>query len=121
MTKKQDWITAWTTGKWETTNKSVIAFIANVLYHDPTPSGSDAIYDLFAAGYCYYFAVMLKTAFNRGEVVWHKGFGHIVWLDVDDIAYDIGGVFYDYGADDLVPLTELGSDIEFFKHIKEES
>ena len=60
---------------------------------------------------------MLKEAFGRGEVCWHKGFSHIVWVDDDNTAYDIGGVFYDYGEGDLVPITELGDDVINFKHI----
>lgn len=115
--KKEEWIKAWTSGKWESSNKDVIKFIADILYHNPNSDNED-IYNLFACGYCYYFAVMLKDAFKRGEILWHKGFGHIVWKDIDDIAYDIGGIFYDYGEGDLVSLDELGEDISDFTKIK---
>jgi hypothetical protein len=110
---KEEWIEAWTSGKWKSTRREVIEFIANVLYHNSIDNSS--IYQLFACGYCYYFAVILKDAFKRGEVCWHKGYSHIVWVDDDDTAYDIGGVFYDYGEGDLIPLSEAGIDISGFK------
>lgn len=120
--KKSEWINAWANNeRFVGVNRKVIEFIANILYHsgDDNPVGNEGVYQLFAAGYCYYFASMLKMAFNRGTVCWHKGFGHIVWLDEDNIAYDIGGVFYDYGEGDLVDVSELGSDLKNFLHIPE--
>jgi hypothetical protein len=61
---------------------------------------------------------MLKTAFNRGEICWHRNHGHIVWLDVDDIAYDIGGPFTEYNAGDLLPVEQsLGSMLCAFTHV----
>lgn len=114
--KKEEWIEAWTSGKWESSNKEVITFIADILFHSPNLK-SNNIYNLFACGYCYYFALILKDAFKRGNIVWHKGFGHIVWEDDDGTAYDIGGVFYDYGKGDLVPLDELGDSISSFTKI----
>jgi hypothetical protein len=110
---KDDFITAWTSGRFTSTRKEVIVFIADILYHNGM--NTDAIYNLFACGYCYYFAVMLKDAFKRGEVCWHKGFSHIVWLDDNNVAYDIGGVFDDYDDGDLVPASELGDELTSFK------
>lgn len=116
--KKEEWITAWTTGKWESANKDVITFIANILYHSENgKDNSEVIYGLFGCGYCYYFALMLQNAFNRGSIMWHTNHGHIVWLDVDGAAYDIGGVFYDYNEGDLSSISDLGDDIENFKHV----
>ena len=73
--------------------------------------------DIFSGGYCYYFAVMLKTAFNGGTVCRHRNYGHIVWQDEDGIAYDINGVFEDYAEGDLLDVeTSLGDMLVDFKH-----
>ena len=112
---KNEWIKAWTTGKWEKTNKEVITFIADFLYADR--KNTETVYNLFASGFCYYFATMLKTAFNRGTVCWHRNHGHIVWVDDNNIAYDIGGVFYDYEIGDLLDVEHsLGRLLVGFKH-----
>ena len=78
--KKEDWIKAYTTGRFENANKQVIRFIADFVYSNEQIS--NGVYELFVSGYCYYFAVMLKTAFNRGDICWHRNHGHIVWRDV---------------------------------------
>lgn len=114
---KEEWINGFTTGRYKKADKDVIEFIANILYHNNKETGSNAIYNLFSCGYCYYFAIMLKDAFGRGEVCWHRNHGHIVWLDETDIAYDIGGVFEDYNDGDLLPIDDsLGEMICDFKH-----
>lgn len=115
--RKEMWIHAWTHDKWEFSDPLVIRFIADILYRTNSDEGIEAIYQLFAAGYCYYFANMLKLAFNRGTVCWHKGFGHIVWVDTDGIAYEIGGIFFDYGEGDLVPVEELGDGLKDFMRV----
>lgn len=112
---KEEWINSWCGEKWNG-NRDVITFIANILYHNGNEC--ESIYNLFAAGYCYYFALMLKDAFQRGEICWHKNFSHIVWVDDDKTAYEIGGIFYDYNEDELVPLSKLGEDLRYFKHVK---
>lgn len=101
---KTKWIESNTNGIFKDANKDVIQFIANVLYDNTDP---DKIYDFFANGNCYYFALMLKYAFNRGTICWHRNHGHIVWVDDDNIAYDIGGVFYDYNEKDLLPVEDI--------------
>lgn len=108
---KEEWITSWTSDRYSHVNKEVIEFIGNILFHS---HDTESIYQLFACGYCYYFAIILKTAFNRGDIVWHKGFSHIMWRDTDNIVYDIGGVFEE---GDVVPIEELGEGIIDFKHI----
>lgn len=110
--EKEEWIESWTTGRFAEADKDVITFIADILFH----GDSGVIYNLFACGYCYYFACMLKEAFGRGTVCWHKGFSHVVWVDEDDIAYDIGGIFMDYEKGGLVPIEELGEQVIQFKH-----
>lgn len=70
------------------------------------------------SGYCYYFAVMLKTAFNRGMLCWN-GSSHIVWLDgnsvFNDVAYDARGVNCDYET--LVPVEALKDGIWDFMRV----
>lgn len=110
---KKEFIETWM--KYKCCDEEVIKFIADILYYEDDKNNS--IYNLFENGYCYYFAVMLKTAFNRGTVCWHRGYGHIVWVDDNDVAYDIGGVFYDYNKDDLLPVeSSLGNMIVDFMH-----
>ncbi|MBR1987903.1 MAG: hypothetical protein IKA36_02565, partial [Clostridia bacterium] len=72
----------------------------------------------FRAGYCYYFAVMLKTAFNRGEICWCAPFGHMCWVDTDGTPYDCEGV-YDGEAVYLIPEHYLGESIKDFMHTDE--
>lgn len=113
--KKEEWVKSYTTGKFIKADKQVIDFIANFLYANE--SISDSVYELFASKYCYYFAVMLKEAFDRGDICWHRNHGHIVWRDINGIAYDIGGVFYDYEIGDLLPVEDSLCDmIVDFKH-----
>lgn len=69
----------------------VLKFIDEIYASQPKEN-REAIRRLFHCGYCYYFANMLKLAFNRGTVCLAYPFGHVVWLDVDGVAYDIEGV-----------------------------
>jgi hypothetical protein len=76
--------------------------VSTKLNSDPT----EVIRLQFRAGYCFHFAHMLKLTFNRGEVCWAAPFSHIVWVDGNEIPYDIEGVYtgdYDY----LIPLTYI--------------
>lgn len=103
-----------TSGYFKNADKEVIRFIANILYDS---KDSDTIYYFFTSGYCYYFALMLKDAYKRGTICWHRNHGHIVWVDDNNVAYDIDGAFYDYDDGDLLPVeTSLGELIEDFKH-----
>lgn len=107
-------------------NKEVLEFIDNfmthqipvnrIITHEEIESLLESTRSLFRAGYCYYFAHMLKVAFNRGEVCWAAPFGHIVWVDTDGIPYDIEGI-YEGEAFYLIPERFLGNHIEDFKHI----
>lgn len=69
---------------------------------------------VFMNGYCYHFALILSDMFN-GEILWHKGYGHIV-CRIDDLCYDIEGACDDYTPDDYVPISILKESIESFKH-----
>ena len=108
---KEDFIKAYTTGMFKNADKDVIQFIADINWKD------ENAHDLFANGYCYYFAIMLQEAFHRGIICWHRNHGHIVWEDNTGIAYDIDGVFTDYNEGDLLPVDEsLEGLIVDFKH-----
>lgn len=103
--------------RYEGCSKQVLQFIAGVRYHQWL-AGEEAIETLFLGGYCYYFAVMLKEAFQRG-VVCCNGRSHIVWLDgtdvSKDVAYDICGVYQDYEL--LIPVKAMGYTIMDFMHV----
>lgn len=102
-------------------DEQVLKFIFDFVNLQGTPESAEAIYKQFESGYCYYFAVMLQAAFNRGTVCWHRNYSHIVWKDYNEVAYDAGGVFYDYRKGDLLPVEEsLGELLTDFKHNGEE-
>lgn len=107
MGSKEDWVASMQK-QFPGSREDVLGFICDF-------SSRVAIYDVFMSGYCYYFAKMLEAAFNRGEVCWSAGRGHIVWVDEDDIAYDVGGVYYNF--EQLVPIEYLGDLINDFKHM----
>ena len=104
-------------------NMNVIKFIDEVAsFPDRDGTINDSIDHLFCAGYCYYFANMLKMAFG-GTVCWAQDRGHVVWVDCDDctldelqcaIAYDITGVHEDYER--LWPVEYLGGAVIDFMH-----
>lgn len=93
----------------------VLIFIRNFVSRVPGKS-EEVLYDVFASGYCFYFAYMLKLAFGRGRVCLAAPFGHIVWEDVDHTPYDINGVC-DSAYEALIPIEELGDGIEGFMHV----
>ena len=94
----------------------VIEFITKFKFKNG-PDGVKYVEDTFGNGYCYYFALMLKEAFQRGELKWHRNHSHIVWMDINGISYDIYGPFKDYNDGDLVSISVLGELIKDFKHI----
>lgn len=100
-------------------DQNVLKFISKVsFFPDRDCIENNSIDHLFCAGYCFYFANMLKIAFNRGTVCWSVNRGHIVWLDGtdtdNDIAYDITGIYYDY--EELRPVEYLGGLILDYMH-----
>ena len=109
-------------------NSSVIRFINQfkTLFKELTIEETDTIEKVFRNGYCYYFAIMLKDAFNRGEVCMTYDCKHVVWIDDDNVAYDINGIFGwytdtsnkdNYWNGLLVPVEKIPNYIESFKHI----
>ena len=86
----------------------------------------DTISAVFSRGFCYYFAIILKDAFDgRGEIYMTRDNRHIVWV-LDNVAYDINGVFQVYQKSanngnfyhgELIPITMLPNYIKSFKHV----
>lgn len=115
---KESFIKRNTTGECEDYNKNVITFISEIAYHGGE-QGEDVIHDLFRAGYCYWFANMLKMAFGRGRLCMTYPFGHIVWEDEDGLAYDIEGAYLldEHECEELIPMDFFGDIAYDFMHI----
>lgn len=75
---------------------------------------SEEIRNVFMNGFCYHFALILKNMFD-GEIMWHKGHGHIV-CKIDNECYDVEGICEDYNEEDYVPVAALKESVESFKH-----
>lgn len=102
-------------------NRDVLEFIFNFAYcNGINEEAYEHIRSAFRAGYCYYFANMLKLAFNRGECCLAAPFGHIIWVDEDDTPYDIEGV-YTGEATFFIPISYLGVNIEDFMHVPDKN
>lgn len=103
-----------------TAKLEVLWFIAGFMYknipYTDTETSSECIRYTFRAGYCYYFAHMLKTAFNRGQVCWCAPIGHIVWVDDDGMPYDIEGVNHS-DCEYYIPEEFMKHHVDDFKHI----
>lgn len=97
-------------------DKTVLLFIVDVLAAVPKKESEDTIYTFFHSGYCYYFAVMLKEAFQRGQVCWCAPYGHMCWLDDNGIAYDIGGIC-DSECEFYIPVSYINEGLSDFLHI----
>lgn len=93
-------------------SEEVTEFIADVV----EVSGSK-FNKAFAGDYSYYFASMLKSAFDRGEIYWHRKYHHIVWKDDDGKIYDANGV-YENSEAEFVPFSHLGDMGQIFKMTK---
>lgn len=81
MLSKEDWIASHRK-QFPDARPDVLGFI-----YDFSSRSSD-LYEVFVNGYCFYFANMLREAFNGGDVCWSVGRGHVVWVDDNDVAYD---------------------------------
>lgn len=94
----------------------ILVFIAEFLTATGMDTGRmETVRKLFQAGYCYYFALILKEAFPDGEVSWAAPFGHIVYV-YQGIPYDIDGV-YKGDVMEYIPVKYLGKAIDDFRHI----
>lgn len=98
-------------------NKDVIDFIINFNWHSgDSIMSQEMIRKHFRAGYCYYFAIILKEAFERGTVCWCAPFGHLCWVDDDGIPYDIEGVC-ESDCDYYIPVEYIKEGLVDFKHV----
>lgn len=59
---------------------------------------------------------MLQLAFQRGEICWAAPFGHIVWVDNNDVAYDISGC-NESECQYYIPICMLGDMVKDFTHV----
>ena len=98
------------TARKEAADKQVLSFINDFREDDKS------IRQKFCAGYCYYFAVMLKDAFHRGEICWCAPLGHICWVDDNGVPYDIDGVC-DSDCNFFIPIRYIREGIEDFRHV----
>lgn len=84
----------------------------------------DGIYEgirlLYHSGYCYHFASILKSAFNRGRLVWMAPFSHMAWEDTDTVVYDCEGK-YEGEAFYAIPIDDIGENVDSFTHTKDPS
>ena len=96
-------------------SEDVLNFIENFLGHNNDLSSESYLKQQFAAGYCYYFAVILKTAFNRGKICWCAPYGHICWVDDDGTPYDVYGICTSE-AEYFIPVSFLGDCLNDFLH-----
>lgn len=87
-------------------DKTVIQFITDAITSVDRKNSDDVLYDFFHAGYCYYFALMLKEAFGRGQICWCAPYGHICWQDENGVGYDIGGIC-DSECDFYIPVSYI--------------
>lgn len=103
----------------KTADLTVLKFIAKFTAWMPNDE-TDTIHDQFSQGngYAFYFAHMLKLAFNRGSVMLAIPSKEIVWVDDDEhnnVAFDINGVYCYY--DDVIPIEKFGTAIDKYKNV----
>ncbi len=102
-------------------NKEVLNFIEQFLGGQyASKHDRELLVDKFTAGYCYYFAHILQTAFERGIVCWAAPLNHFVWKDsLDGQAYDINGCFNpkERGAMYLIPENFAEAVLSEYKHV----
>lgn len=78
-------------------------------------NNAEEIRQHYRSGYCYAFALILKDAFQTGQIMWAAPYSHIVWVS-NGIAYDIEGEYISEA--ELIPIKYLGEHIRDFKHLK---
>ena len=67
----------------------------------------------FRGGYCWYFAHMLQLAFHRGTVCWACPCSHFVWMDEDNVCWDIQGRVCKDEYSFFIPESYLPEDMLF--------
>ncbi len=114
MNDCQDFVDAWQV-YYPTADTQVLQFIYKFLMHGGEEN-AEVIRNQFRNGYCYYFAHMLQTAFNRGTVCIAAPIGHFVWMDENQVPYDIEGV-NESDCDCYIPESFLGDMVKDFLHV----
>ncbi len=114
MNDCQSFVDAWQV-YYPTADTQVLQFIYNFLMHSGEEN-SETIRNQFRNGYCYYFAHMLQRAFNRGTVCVTAPIGHFVWMDENQVPYDIEGV-NESDCDCYIPESFLGDMVNDFLHV----
>lgn len=116
---KEYWLKEWVSC-YPNADTRVLDFILTFLYHSsPTLNPTDACEAkryTFRSGYCYYFALILKDAFQRGQICHAYPYGHIVWVDTDGMPYDVECVYVGE-AEEFIPIEKIGDDVKNFKHV----
>ena len=101
---------------YDISDNEVLQFIEKFVTHScHTSNDLEMLRELFCSGYCWHFAHLLKTTFNRGVVVWAAPFGHFCFQDEDGRCYDIEGL-YEGEAFYMIPESYLGEALNDFKH-----
>lgn len=114
MNDCQSFVDAWQV-YYPTADTQVLQFIYKFLMHSGEEN-SEVIRNQFRNGYCYYFAHMLQQAFNRGTVCIAAPIGHFVWMDENQVPYDIEGV-NESDCDCYIPESFLGDMVKDFLHV----
>ena len=114
MNDCQNFVDAWQV-YYPTADTQVLRFIYNFLMHSGEEN-SEVIRNQFRNGYCYYFAHVLQRAFNRGTVCVAAPLGHFVWMDDNQVPYDVEGV-NESDCDEYIPESFLGDMIQDFLHV----
>lgn len=78
------------------------------------------IEEKFTHRYCYQFAAMLKATFQRGQICWAAPNEHFVWLDEDNTAYDVNGIYKmkEHHTVYYIPDNYLNDYLQNYLHIK---
>ncbi len=85
-----DEVLQWITNFYDTVKKNY----TDVIHNHLDIAVNEIVRRTFRNGYCYFFAHMLKNAFDgRGGVFMTVPFGHFVWKDIDGTCYDVEGIY----------------------------
>lgn len=68
----------------------VLGFIQKLV--DKSGASREMLHTIFWEERSYWFAFMIQTAFQRGQIVTFRHDPHCAWQDVDGLCYDIDGL-----------------------------
>ena len=93
--------------KFRTKREKVLFFINDFKKFED----NDVLLKTFSYGYCYYFALILKSRFN-GNILYDMEEGHFV-IKISQYIYDINGdVTYKYNNKELLKEDQWSKDEE---------